>query len=224
MTYQLLTCHGYELEQAHFLPEDEREKGRADKRIATINLHFYQFKSLPLFFFPVPSPLPSISIITACPSIFVVSSLFPLSLPPYLSISIILLPVITTPSPSPPPPPPCRSPLALSPSLPFYALTLFPPSLLKPVKAYWAPLTIRSNSIRSLPCESFFFAIQMGLGYCSCCCNCSKFVHGKGGWRWIYVCIHSSSLSRSPPSKRQSIDSNGHICLDAWRVNRWESL
>lgn len=68
------------------------------------------------------------------------------SLPPYLSISIILHPVIS-------PPPPRLLPVLLL-LMPFPS---FPSSSLKPVKGYWAPLTIQSNSIRSLPYKIFFF-------------------------------------------------------------------
>lgn len=152
--------------RACFLPWG-RQKRQADKPIKTINQYFSWFPVSAIISLPLPRLHLSPSL--PPPPLFLSSPLFVSSLPPSLSVHLNYSPPRHHPPSSHLP---TQSPLTFSPSLPFLP---FPPSLLKPVKGYWAPLSIRSNSISSLCLmRVFFFTTQMGLG-CCCYCYCSKF-------------------------------------------------
>ncbi len=190
---QLLWC------ETKLISSQGRLKRQADRRIKTTNQASspYYIYITSLSSYPSPSLPPPPLFLSS--TLFV--SLFPASLPPYLSISIILLPVIAPLSS------PCHhhhhyhaSCFSLSLHLSPLCPSLFPPSLLKPVKGYWAPLSIRSNSIRSLPYESFFFYYPNGpwllLPQLQILSRESR--QGAGG---MDVSVHWSSLSRSTTLK-----------------------
>lgn len=181
--------------RASSFPPEYDKKRQDDKLIKTINQCFSVFGLCCCFC----NPRASIYLHhynTPLPYFCRLLSLFPRFLRLYLSISIILLSVIT---PLLPPPPyhhhhASRLSLCLSPLCP----SSFPLSLLKPVKGYQAPLSIRSNSIRSLPYESFFLLSKWALAAATVP-NSFKGRQARVGE--MDISIRSSSLSRSTPLK-----------------------
>lgn len=139
-------------------------------------------------------------------------SLFPLSLPPYLSISIILLPVIT-----PPPPTYQLSRLSLSlrlspfcPSLHLYSNLLKGIELLFPSEAI--------QLVLSALWEFFFLLPKWALAAAATATAPNSFKGKQARGERLDVSIHSSSLSRSPPLK-----GNLFTLMDkfVWMYERW---
>lgn len=170
-------------------PEYNKEDKKDDKQIQSVN----QCSSLLCLCYVFGSALPpSIAISTGAPPHIFVSPLC------FLSSSFSICPSQLFSSPSSAPSSPTTTmPVAshfLSPLCPSF----FPLSLLKPVKGYQAPLSIRSNSIRPLPYERFFLLSKWALAAATVP-NSFKGRQARGGE--MDISIRSSSLSRSPPLK-----------------------